>query len=243
MKKVKSDYYGNLKPSDVSDNKKFWSNVKPLFSEKCISKDNISLLEKTSVLKEEIISDDNQLAHIFNHFFSNAVKSLNIDYFEHFSFDCVFSENEDPVLNAIEKYSKHPSILKIKEYYPQTTTFSFQETSLEIVYKLVVNLDTSKSSPIESVPARILKNIADVLCPKLVIDFNTAISTGQFPQHMKHADVIPLFKKNIRQLKENYRPVSLLSALSKVFERIMHTQMHTYMLRKLSIYLCGFKNL
>ena len=93
-KKVKSDYYGNLKPSDFTDNKNFWSNVKPLFSDKCISNDNISLLEKTGVFKEEIISDDNQLAHIFNHFFSNAIKSLNIDYFEH----CVFSESEDPVM-------------------------------------------------------------------------------------------------------------------------------------------------
>ena len=46
LKKVKSDYYGNLKPSDVSDNKKFWSNVKPLFSDKCTLKDNISLVEK-----------------------------------------------------------------------------------------------------------------------------------------------------------------------------------------------------
>ena len=104
-----------------------------------------------------------------------------------------------------------------------------------------MNLDGSKSAPIESVPVRVLKDIADVLCPKLVIDFNKAISTGTFPQHMKLADVIPLFKKNIRQLKENYRPVSLLSALSKVFERLIHKQMHEYMLKKLSIFLCGFQ--
>ena len=58
---------------------------------------------------------------------------------------------------------------------------------------------------------------------------------------MEHADVIPLYMKNNRQLKENYRPVSLLSALSKVFERTIHTQMHAYMLRKLLIYLCGFQ--
>ena len=96
-----------------------------LFSDKCALKDNISLQEKTGVFKEEIISDDDKLTHIFNHFFSNAVKSLNIDYFEHFSFDCIFSESEDPVTNAVEKYSKHPSILKIKENYPQNTTFSF----------------------------------------------------------------------------------------------------------------------
>ena len=107
--------------------------------------------------------------------------------------------------------------------------------------KLVDNLDASNSLPIESVPARIWTDVADVLYLKLVIDFNKAISIGTFPQHMKLTDVIPLFKKNITQLKENYRTVNLLSALSKVFERIMHTQMHAYMLRKLSIYLCGFQ--
>ena len=94
-----------------------------------------------------------------------------------------------------------------------------------------MNLDGSKSAPIESVPVRILNDIADVLCPELVIDFNKAISTGTFPENMKLADVIPLFKKNIRQLKENYRPVSLLSALSKVFERLIPKQMHKYMLK------------
>ena len=156
-------------------------------------------------------------------------------------FDCVFSESEDAVTNAIEKYSKHPSILKIKAHYPENTTFSFQNTDFETVYKLIMNLDGSKSAPIESVPVRIIKDIADVLCPKLVIDFNKAISTGTFPENMKLADVIPLFKKNIRQLKENYRPVSLLSALSKVFERLIHKQMHEYMLKKLSIFLCGFQ--
>ena len=78
-------------------------------------------------------------------------------------------------------------------------------------------------------PARVLKDSIDVVSPKIVIDFNTAISTGVFPQQLKLADVIPLFKKNERQLKENYRPVSHLSSMSKIFERMMHTQMHNYM--------------
>ena len=241
LKKTKSDYYGSLKPSDINDSKKFWNNVKPLFTDKCIMKDNISLTVKTGVFKEEVISDDGQLAYIFNNFFSNAVKSLNIDYFEHFSFDCIFSESEDPVINAIEKYSKHPSILKIKEHYPQTENFSFEPANIETVYKLIENLDVSKSSSVESVPARVLKDSIDVVSPKIVIDFNTAISTGVFPQQLKLADVIPLFKKNERQLKENYRPVSLLSSMSKIFERMMHTQMHNYMSKKLSIFLCAFQ--
>ena len=127
LKKNKATYYGNLKPSQISDNKKFWKNVKPLFSEKCVTNDNIALIEKTGVRREEIITDDKKLAEIFNIFFSGAVKSLNINYFEFFSWDCVFSEIEDPILKAIEKYSKHPSILKIKEHYPQMKSFLFNQ--------------------------------------------------------------------------------------------------------------------
>ena len=172
LKKIKAAYFGNLKPSDVSNSKKFWKNVKPLFSDKCVSANNINLIEKTGVFKEEIITEDEKLANIFNKFFNGAVKSLNIDYYEHFSFDCIFSENEDPIFKAIEKYSKHPSILKIKEQHPQNTKFSFQPTNLEDVRKVVQNLDESKSSPLESLPVRVLKDIADVFCPKMVIDFN-----------------------------------------------------------------------
>ena len=68
LKRVKSTYYGSLRPSDITDNKKFWGNVKPLFSDKCALKDDITLNVKTGVFKEEIISDDDHLAHIFNNF-------------------------------------------------------------------------------------------------------------------------------------------------------------------------------
>ena len=73
LRKVKASYYSNLKPANVCDNKKFWGTVKPLFSEKCVSGDDITLVENKT-----IISDDKQVAGIFNSFFSGAVKSLNI---------------------------------------------------------------------------------------------------------------------------------------------------------------------
>ena len=74
----------------------------------------------------------------------------------------------------------------------------------------------------------------------MVIDFNAAIKTGVFPSTAKLADVVPLYKKGVRQSKANYRPCSLLSAISKIFGRLMLPQMHNYMQNTLSIFLCGF---
>lgn len=58
---------------------------------------------------------------------------------------------------------------------------------------------------------------------------------------MKLADVTPVFKKDIKTNKKNYRPISILSALSKVFERLLCEQIQDFMSDKLSKYLCGFR--
>ena len=240
LKKVKISYFENLRPSSICDNKKFWKSVKPLFSEKTMSADNITLVEN-----DIIITEDKKVAEIFNSFFSNAVKNLNIDRYEHFSFDeyflCKDTENEDPILRAIEKYEKHPSILKIKETTPENSHFSFTPTDLKSVTKEIGNLKESKSTPIESIPAKILKDNYNTIGPKIVIDFNSSIKTGIFPQNQKLADISPVFKNDVKLFKENYRPVSILSALSKISERLMLYQIESYMRDKLSLYLCGFR--
>ena len=56
------------------------------------------------------------------------------------------------------------------------------------------------------------------------------------------ADVTPIFKNDTKHSKSNYRPVSILSALSKISERLMNLQINEYMEQKLSPYLCGFRN-
>ena len=67
------------------------------------------------------------------------------------------------------------------------------------------------------------------------------LSTGNFPDNMKLADITPVFKKKDPLKKENYRPVSILSAISKIFERLMQKQIVGYMENFLSPYLCGYR--
>ena len=75
-------------------------------------------------------------------------------------------------------------------------------------------LDPKKASPQESIPPKILKAIADMFCFPLVELFNEMIEEGIFPNNLKCADVSSLFKMGDTMCKENYRPISLLPAIS-----------------------------
>ena len=122
IKKAKKDYYSKLDPSCVTNNKKFWKSVKPLFTDKVLTGDNIVLMEN-----KNIVSDKKEIAEVFNSFFSNAVQSLGI-----LTDNMGFLRNDedylDPILGAINKYNDHPSIKKIKQATLSTSHFSFSQT-------------------------------------------------------------------------------------------------------------------
>ena len=103
---------------------------------------------------------------------------------------------------------------------------------MEDVKKSILNLNIKKSSSSGSIPAIILKQFIDIYVSYLTKSAICAINEGKFPAELKHLEVIPMFKKE--DPKENYRPVSLLPHLSKVFERIIQKQITVYMENKLS---------
>ena len=86
----------------------------------------------------------------------------------------------------------------------------------------------------------ILKDCVDVYLVHLTNSVNHSLRTSVFPQKLKQAEVIMLYKKLDPLNKENYRPVSLLPHLSKVFERIIYKQINSYMEDKLTKHLTGF---
>jgi hypothetical protein len=72
----------------------------------------------------------------------------------------------------------------------------------------------------DNISAKMGKQSLDILVNPLVHVLNLSISTGVFPKELKVAKVIPLFKSGGRSLFTNNRPVSVLPALSKVFEKV-----------------------
>ena len=208
-----------------------------MFSEKCINNTNITLIENN-----EIINDDLTVAHKLNDFFSTAVLKLDINIDKNIIIE--HCNEIDPIMYAINKYSIHPSIIKINEYQRTMMNkplFSFTCTSYDSVYNEIVALNPSKAASKHSIPVKIIKGNCDIFAKKIHIDFDNSICTGVFPNNLKLADITPTHKKGNRTDKNNYRAISILPALSKIFERLLFYQMHTFIEANLSKYQCGFR--
>ena len=75
------------------------------------------------------------------------------------------------------------------------------------------------------IPTRVIIKNPDIFSDVLCNNFNNSAVWSNFPQCLKIADITTLNKKGKRNLKENYRPVTILPNLSKIYEKIMFTQM------------------
>ena len=107
VRKEKRKFFNNLNVDLVTDNKKIWKTVRPLFSEKHFTSKQITLL-----VDDKIISSDKEVAETFNLFFSKAVENLHIKGFD--TEDFVYNLEISPISNIIYKFRNHPSIIKIK---------------------------------------------------------------------------------------------------------------------------------
>ena len=234
LRQNKKSYYAQLDPKVVSDNKRFWKTVKPLFSNKIQSSSFITLLENGVVE-----SDEGKVAEILNNYFVNITETLGIAS-EHEQ-EPLNDHEDDPCLKTVKRFQSHPSVLRIKSSVKSTINFSFRKITVEEMLEQLQNLDPKEGSPQEAIPAKISKSNADLFCFPLTELFYKLVEESSFPDDMKNADVSSLFKKDDNMSKTNYRPISLLPTIAKIFERLMHRQLSEFTARFFSPLLGGFR--
>ena len=228
-RQAKESYFKN---AEAVNGKNFWKVCKPFFSDKSpVENNGIRLLEESI-----LVEDESAIAFIFNQYFNTITDNLEIP-----SVPKSPSDQKDPLLNTLESLASHPSIVHIKsKSNSEGPKFHFSEFEPEEVKKVILGLKESKKVS-GSLPVRILKLSVDLYVDKLTDCFNKALNSSSFPDELKLADIVPIHKKGSKFDKSNYRPVSLLPALSKVFERLIAKQINSFMEPLLSPKLCGFR--
>ena len=106
----------------------------------------------------------------------------------------------------------------------------------------ISNLNSSKQGTFNNIPTKCLKESSDI-CSKYLLNIrnNEIVRNGYFPYKLKLAHVTPVYKKDDATQAKNYRPISVLPTISKVFERIIQKQPLSHIDQYLSPYLCGYR--
>ena len=101
-------------------------------------------------------------------------------------------------------------------------------------------MDSTKKTS-GTIPVKIVKLANKKICKDLANCINECIKQNKFPNELKIADITPIFKKEDPLDKTNYRPISILPTVSKIFERILFNQLQRFSNKFLSPLLCGFR--
>ena len=145
------------------------------------------------------------------------------------------------VEQLIDHYENHPSVKLIKDKNEITQSFDFSNVTQNDTQIKLKKLKTNKASGFDNIPAKFLKLGADQLSYSLTPIINSTIEIKTYPDHTKRAEVTPLYKKSDNLAKENYRPLSILTSTSKIFEGIMCDQLLTFMSPLLSNELSAYR--
>ena len=127
LRKAKYNYYQNLDLKNLTDNRKFWKTIKPVFTDKVQVSQSIILIENG-----EMVTDDLKIAEIFNDYFANITQDLEITDTGAYLLPSIGIK--DPVDRAVEKYKNRPSIKKIKECFEYSESFNFTLVTVEEVF-------------------------------------------------------------------------------------------------------------
>ena len=139
----------------------------------------------------------------------------------------MLSSTSDKAKLFAENFSKNSNLddsgisLRV---FPARTNLKLHNISVtpKMVKKVIMNLDLSKASGPDCIPVVVLKNCEPEFSYILAELFNKCLKESCFPDCWKVSSVIPVFK-NVggTSTAKNYRPVSLLSVVSKVFEKLV----------------------
>ena len=124
-----------------------------------------------------------------------------------------------------------PKNIKVENFVTSTRncTFQFYKTDDFSILKIINELPNKTSTGFDDLSMRLIKLIKSEIIPSLTCIFNQSLHSGIFPDKIKIAKVMQIYKKGSLNDISNYRPISLLPPISKIFEKLFFIQLSTYL--------------
>lgn len=204
IREAKKLYYTEAFEKHKQDLKTTWK----LISEIITKSSNKRPAFDKIILNGKIYTDKIDIANQFNNFFINVGPNL---------------------ANKINTLGKPHYMNYLSRNVNEIFRFSLQ--SPDNIKKVLSSLRSKESSGFDGISVKFLKFLSPALVTPLTLIINQSLVTGIFPTKLKIAKVIPLLKKGHAYILDNYRPVSLLSAISKLFEKVVYNQLYEYFQR------------
>ena len=218
IKEAKSDYLSQSVIDCGNDSKKLWRHLSSL-GHKAPKGDGGIVLESEG--KKFFSPSDT--AKLFNEFYTTVASSLVL---------CL------PSCSGLFGSSFYSNFYRKKGIFGPS--FSLTPVSRHFIMKQLSGLKVDKSTGLDDISPRFLKDGAEFLEEPVSHIVNLSLSSEIFPSSFKKARVKPLYKKGSRLEVGNYRPVSILPVLSKILERAVNDQLNDYLTRKGLLY--GFQS-
>lgn len=203
VKTIKNKYFQNKIEKNSKSSKHIWDTV------------NESLNGNQKIKKPiNSITVDNQDIY-------NKLEIAN-------SFNKYFTEVGETLANKIHQPTNNDNdYITIENTTPNSMFLS--PTNCEEIKNIITNLKNGKSPGIDQISNELLKKCVDHIIEPLTYIINQCILSGQVPSYFKTAIIKPIFKNGDHSKMSNYRPISLVSALAKIFEKIIKARLCNYL--------------
>ena len=198
----KKDYYTKYFNQYSNNIKKIWEAIKGIINIKTKDHNAPNCIE----VDNELVSDNTQICDKFNDYFANVAGKI-------------LDKNKTPILKTFDKYMPAANM----------NTFVFEPSTPNEVFLLIGGLKKNKGTGPNGIPTEILQLISFFISIPLSKIYNMCITSGVQPDKLKLAHAVPIFKKGSRLLVSNYRPISLLSNINKILEKIMHKRIYAFL--------------
>ena len=209
LRREKNSFNRKLLYDNRNNPRKFWKTIKQVYPNKPTT---VNSSRAFNLNDDGMTTCKSKISNAFGLFFSSIAQKLK--------------ESLNTLRNSI--WQKTDQEISPCNRIPDQV-FRFEEICPSQVLKALNKLKSTKATGLDDVPPSLIKDASQYIAAPLAYIINLSLSSGIYPAQWKNAKIVPVYKSGSVSELDNYRPISILPAISKIAERLVHDQLAKFL--------------